>query len=123
MKEQIRGSVFETNSSSTHCLCMCSGTDFDRWVKGEVLYWKNDNKFGTREEIIEIIKKKTFRDGTPWYQNTDWNNEKDVEDVLLDEEVSSYDEFFEGYSDESFEDFYTTENGEKVVAFGYYGWC
>ena len=123
MKEQIRRSVLETNSSSTHCLCMCSGTDFDRWRSGEVLYWKCQNTFGTREEIIEMIKRKTFRDGSPWYSNTDWNDERDVENVLFDEEVVSYDEFFECEYDEFFEDSYTTANGDEVVAFGYYGWC
>jgi len=34
MKRQIRRSVFETNSSSTHSITMCSNTDFEKWENG-----------------------------------------------------------------------------------------
>lgn len=45
MKTQIRRGVFETNSSSTHCLAYTSKTDFDRWVSGElVAHAKNEKE-------------------------------------------------------------------------------
>lgn len=31
---QIRAGVFETNSSSTHSLCIMTQSDFDKWVSG-----------------------------------------------------------------------------------------
>lgn len=37
MKVQIRRGVFETNSSSTHTLCIYNGSDWDRFVKGEMV--------------------------------------------------------------------------------------
>ena len=38
MKVKVRKGVFETNSSSTHSLTMCLGTDFDEWKKGNMAF-------------------------------------------------------------------------------------
>ena len=38
MKTQIRRSIFETNSSSTHSITMVSGSEYDKWKNGELLY-------------------------------------------------------------------------------------
>lgn len=38
MKRQIRRGVFETNSSSTHSLTMCSEEEFEKWKNGEILF-------------------------------------------------------------------------------------
>lgn len=57
MKREVRRGVFETNSSSVHSLTMCSGEEYKKWENGEVLYWEEENKFGTKEEIIEEMKK------------------------------------------------------------------
>ena len=35
---QIRHGVFETNSSSTHSMVVCSDEDLAKWEKGELLY-------------------------------------------------------------------------------------
>ncbi|RHS68232.1 hypothetical protein DW954_02535 [Clostridium sp. AM45-5] len=64
MKMQIRRGVFETNSSSVHSITMCTGSDFDRWTDGELLFWEDEKKFGTREEIIEDLKKSTWYYGS-----------------------------------------------------------
>lgn len=34
----IRRNTFETNSSSTHSITMCSESDFDKWKNGELYY-------------------------------------------------------------------------------------
>jgi hypothetical protein len=56
--------VFETNSSSTHTLTICSKDDFDKWKHGEVFWLDNDwhkldtNKnFVTPEELKELAEK------------------------------------------------------------------
>lgn len=36
MKRQIRRGVYETNSSSTHSLTMCSEEEFEQWKNGEL---------------------------------------------------------------------------------------
>lgn len=38
MKRRIRCGVFETNSSSTHSICICTKEDYDKWKNGEMLY-------------------------------------------------------------------------------------
>ena len=99
MKRQIRRGVFETNSSSVHSLTMCMESDFNKWVAGE-LVWSR-----WRDELLPItdeIKK---------------SMEEDEREYLTYEQFNDYD-----YIDyETFEDSYTTPNGETVKSFGYYG--
>ena len=113
--KQIRRGVFETNSSSVHSLTMCSGEEYQRWENGEVLFWKWKGKFGTKEEIIQMLKTQS------WYSNVDWDDEDVVYDIFSDEGVQTCEKFFENYDFETFEKRYTTPSGEEVVAFGYYG--
>ena len=63
---QIRRGTFETNSSSTHSLTMCSGSDYDAWERGETYFVKYqmtsisayaDKEFVTFEEALDIIAK------------------------------------------------------------------
>lgn len=35
--KQVRIGVFETNSSSTHSMVICTEEEFNKWMKGEVL--------------------------------------------------------------------------------------
>lgn len=119
---QIRRGVFETNSSSVHSLTMCSGEQYEKWESGEVLYWKGRDKFGTKEDIIEELKTMRYS----WskelcYPDVNWENENDVNDVFSDEEIQTCEDFFDNEWFETFEESYITPNGEKVVAFGYYG--
>ena len=99
MKRQIRRGVFETNSSSVHSLTMCMESDFNKWVAGELVW----SIWG--DELIPItdeIKK---------------SMEEDEREYLTYEQFNDYD-----YIDyETFEDSYTTPNGETVKSFGYYG--
>lgn len=122
MKKQIRRGVFETNSSSTHSLTMCSGEEYKKWENEEILYWGDADKFGTREEIIEELKNKKSWRGGFYYDNVDWENEDDVHDVFSDENIKTCKEFFDNEWFETFADSYTTSSGEEVVAFGYYGY-
>ena len=115
MNRKIRQGVFETNSSSVHSLTMCSGEEFEKWRNGEVLFWKYGDKFGTREEIIEELKK------NPWLSHYNWNDEEVVEDIFAEEEVQTCEEFFENDWFETFRQCHTTPSGDEVVAFGYYG--
>ena len=99
MKRQIRRGVFETNSSSVHSLTMCMESDFNKWVAGELVW----SRWG--DELVPItdeIKK---------------SMEEDEREYLTYEQFNDYD-----YIDyETFEDSYTTPNGETVKSFGYYG--
>lgn len=121
MKKQIRHGVFETNSSSVHSLTMCSGEEYEKWEKGEILYWGEIDKFDTRENIINALKTARWYSGGLMYDNVNWENEDEVEDVFYDEGIKTCEKFFDNDYFETFEQSYTTTNGEKIVAFGYYG--
>ena len=54
MKRQIRRGVFETNSSSTHSLTMCSEEEFEQWKKGKVLF---DENYETFVKVSELSNK------------------------------------------------------------------
>lgn len=101
MKRQIRRGVFETNSSSTHSLTMCTESDFEKWMNGE-LVWSRWN-----DELVPITSK--IRESMD-------NNEGEY---LTYDQFNDYD-----YLDyETFEQRFETPNNERVVAFGYYGYC
>ena len=121
MKRQIRRGVFETNSSSVHSITMCSDSDFDRWENGEVLFWEEQNKFATRDEIIDELKTMKNYDFSPCYPDTDWDNENDIKDVFFEEGIKKYEDFFDNYDFETYDETYTTKSGEIIHAFGYYG--
>lgn len=121
---QIRHGVFETNSSSTHSITMCSKDDYDRWVDGEVYlndgWWSKDNeseyknnKFITRDEVKDILNHDKYFDGN-FARLSD-------EDLALEYEIYSFDTYDINDCLEHFEDSYTTDLGETVVAFGYFG--
>ena len=100
----IRNGMFETNSSSVHTITMCSGSDYDKWEKGELVYdrW--------REELVN-----------PSSVDPSLFHENDDDD---DGYFKSPDDFFEYIEQCAFETYtkkFTTEKGEKIVAFGYYG--
>lgn len=122
MKRQIRHSVFETNSSSTHSLTMMMKSDYVRWGK-ENLYlytgsgWGWDfnrpveNTLYTRDEAVKFAKKRRY------YRDTD---EIDDEYLRYIGFISSDDEGSEYL--ESFYEEFTTPSGETIVAFGEYGY-
>lgn len=99
---KIRRGVFETNSSSTHSMTMCSRKEYDEWRSGKRVYDYD------KEELILI------------------DALSDEEHDLID--VERY-FTYNGYNDyvspdyELFENSYMTETGEEVFAFGYYGYC
>ena len=121
MKMQIRRGVFETNSSSVHSITMCTGSDFDRWTDGELLFWEDEKKFGTRDEIIEDLQKSTRYDGKLRYPDINWDDKDQVSDIFNDENIKTFNQYFQNDWFETYWEAYTTPGGENVVAFGYYG--
>jgi hypothetical protein len=114
---------------------MCSGSDYDAWERGEIYFVKYhmtsisayaDKEFVTFDEALDIIAKSSY------YSNADIVKEEfraDLSKEDLDSELAEYDflsyDTYWGWAEnyeETFEDRYTTKNGETVVAFGYYGY-
>lgn len=103
MKIEIRHSVFETNSSSTHSLTMCTESEFEKWRSGDLVFY---GSFGYGGELItkeELEQKKSER----WFDES---------------EVRTYDDFMHFCEFETFVESYTTPSGETVIAFGAYGY-
>lgn len=136
MKRQIRRGVYETNSSSSHSITMCSEEEFEKWKDGKLLFdsWKeefvdvvnlsNNQKEDARKEY-ESKKNEFSKD---WKDLSESAKEKYYENYikehdLIVEECKTYNDYMNDYELESFIDKYTTKNGEKVVAFGKYGYC
>lgn len=128
MKRQIRLGVFETNSSSTHTLTICSKSDFEKWKRGELLLDEYSDKFIDVEKVSEkdlesyynSIKKLYYKN----YKDLDDDERKSIKNEYMKNEVfgTTYndwenDDYLETYSQD-----YRTENGDEVVAFGKYGY-
>lgn len=93
----IRNNVFETNSSSTHSLTICTESEYERWKNGELLFDTYDEQLITPNEI-----------------------EKDDDEDRYVTYDAYCDDILEEY--ESYTSYYTTSNGDKIVVFGYYGY-
>ena len=91
----VRRGTFETNSSSTHSITMCTESDYDKWKNGE-MYW---NRWDCKLVPKEDIKPEDL--------------EEDGEKLYY-----TYEEFND-YDYIEYETFESKYNG--VVAFGYYG--
>ena len=97
---QIRQGVFETNSSSTHALAICTQEEWDKLQSGEYLVNEWD--------ITELISKddpKSINDPD------DWNSQ-----------YCTYDELYDHSTCEFFSRHFTSPSGDKLVAWGFYGY-
>ena len=61
MKQSIRRGVFETNSSSTHSLTMCSEDEYEKWIKGELYFIPDTEEFVNEEEKVKYLQKEIIK--------------------------------------------------------------
>ena len=122
MKRQIRCGVFETNSSSVHSLTMCSIDEYEKWKNEEILFWQDESKFATKQEIIEELKQSRWSyNNSLKYPDVNWEDEDEVDELFSDERIQTYEEFFDNDWFETYSQTHTTPKGDTVVGFGYYG--
>lgn len=96
-KRQIRYGVFETNSSMTHALTICTEEEYNKWRKGELIYDDWDNK------LVEVPADYDEDEDEDWQYQT----------------YGAYQDSHEYCED--FKKNFTTPSGDNMVAFGYYG--
>lgn len=110
---QIRRNTFETNSSTTHCICLCTGSDYDKFVNGELWYDRYHEDLVTKEQINANLRRYD-----PGADMDDMD-----EEALQEEGYYTYESYNDKITDyyEDFVEEFTTPGGDKVVAFGYYG--
>lgn len=90
----VRKNIFETNSSSTHSICICTEENFDKWKKGEKLW----DYYG--DELVDVSE-------VPEEDRDTWD-------------FRSYE--YEGDYREWYDVSFTTPSGDKMIAFGLYGY-
>ena len=159
----IRTCVFETNSSSTHVMSICSEKKYNDFFEKHIGLWSTDRDcILTFEEVLKELKADYSKDYVQQHfkssiigdyvpdpdkiftlQNIEkvmsnyacieeaYDNDDSIEGVDNDEHAllwflsdgyQTADEWAEyDWIEEVFDSSYTTENGESVVAFGYYG--
>lgn len=97
---QIRQGVFETNSSSTHALAICTQEEWDKLQSGEYLV----NEWS----INQII---------------DANDPKAINDPdSISEWYITYDELYDRKPFEFFTRHFKSPGGDEMVAWGYFGY-
>ena len=145
---QVRQGVFETNSSSTHTLTICSKDDFDKWKNGEVFWLDNDwhkldtdKNFVTPEELKELAEKYNEEQQKRIDAGDKFAKALDIDKVLNERpEYNSWDDSYwdtersalEAYTTDDFyariEDLetysqtFTSPSGDEMVAFGAFGY-
>jgi hypothetical protein len=112
--KSIRIGVFETNSSSTHSLTICSKAEFEAWQKGDLVFAEYEEKFYTMAEVLEKEKENLAK------EDVDITNTDELAEWLEDNEYALNGNYERDYL-ESFEQRYTTKSGDEIVAFGVYG--
>jgi hypothetical protein len=97
--KQIRVGVFETNSSSTHSLTIVSEEDYEKWKLGEFL-------LDTYKDVLVPFPKDYVK----------------VEDEEFEDDDGDLKTYEMRCEKENFTQHFTTKSGDKIVAFGNYGY-
>lgn len=131
--------TFETNSSSTHSITICPQETYEKWRDGRLLFGDYNEDFIEAEELTpydyECAKTKYESSKGKYYKSWEELSAEDQKDytieyVLMNKKKKSYDEYltYREWRDrhncgtEIFSEYYTTNSGDKIVAFGYYGY-
>ena len=134
-KIQIRQNTFETNSSSTHSIVICTKKQFDAWKSGLVRFDPYSEKFTdsfTDEQLKHIRETAEFvyaeRHISNYYKTWDQLDESAKEEYvqqLIEEYKPSgngktFKEYRNYYQEscEYTEKHFKTEHGDEIVAFG-----
>lgn len=136
MKFQIRSNVFETNSSSTHSMIICSTEEYEKWQKGKMLFDKYNETFIAQDIISEEDKKNT----ESFYNKNKTDYWKDWKDLTKAQKENWYQKYmtnilgkeypnaltFEDFINSSSAEFYSesmiTPKGERIIIFGHFGY-
>ena len=120
----IRLGVFETNSSSTHTMVIMPEEDFEKWKNGEILRFKWDDTFVSKEEAEEIIDKLKVDYAKEYKVDVD-----DIEVYDLSDDDNYYEKIPLAYEDvddwmnlEGDINHYKTKGGEDLVILCWYGY-
>lgn len=114
MKTRIRQGVFETNSSSTHAVSVCTKQQWDDYLAGKL--WMNNDLNLLPEEDAKEANAQIISDAKNRAAKGGWTFDESDYDYEL---YYPYDDMYENNYDWFNEKF--TLNGNEIVAYGYYG--
>lgn len=130
---KIRENVFETNSSSTHSITITTEDTYNAWRKGLIKFNEWSETFTARTVMTDCDRaacKQEYQANKPSYYK-DWDDLSDVDKEreyrnyarkhleTQDSDFQTYDEWRARHSGCEFSEVhYTTEHGDKIVAFG-----
>lgn len=143
--KQIRKNVFETNSSSTHTLAICTEDEYKKWQEGKILFNKWNETFIknsiniTKQDKVEAeeryntYKGKYYKD---WSELTEEERNEYTYNYIaqqrrqeksfsFEEDGLTYQEFMQNCNNDGLEtetSHYTSPSGDKLVitcAYGY----
>ena len=143
--KQIRCNVFETNSSSTHTLAICTEDEYKDWKDGKLLFNKWNETFVKNsinttkqdrkeaEERYTLYKGKYYKD---WSELTEAERDeytynyiaqqrRQEKSLSFEEDGLTYQEFMQNCNNDGLEtetSHYTSPSGDKLVitcAYGY----
>ena len=116
MKVQVRQGVFETNSSSTHAVSVCTLSEWEEYRNGKLWLNMGSLKF-LPEDDAKLYNADKIAEAKARAERGGWNFDITDYDWEL---YHSYDEEVD-MSYEWFTEKFTLPNNQEVVAFGYYG--
>lgn len=125
IRQTIRSNTFETNSSSTHCMCIIPEKYWEAWDKNELYYLRwvyGDNKKLVEENNGSRLFTKQFLidkgvidpDKEIEEDDDDWYEDEELEDFVNSDGWDAIE--LEGDCEE-----YTTESGDKLRILCKYG--
>lgn len=123
---KIRYDVFETNSSSTHSLCVAQNEEIDKLKNDELLVnllWDRPSYLITYEdalnELIDAIHKYGHEDDATIIDSGD---KEEIYHLMYEYDIAErFDSYLATEYLEPYEEEFTTKNGDRVLIFGRYG--
>lgn len=133
MKRAIRRGVFETNSSSTHSICIVPAEDFEAWLRGELMFNESEEEFVPSTSIDpsakitvnywdEAARKYLTKEVADTPENREEYDYEDEDEDNWEDGPIAYQTWRRRNNDYETYTETKTINGVKVVAFGYYGY-
>ena len=113
---KIRIGAFETNSSSTHTLCIATDEEYKKLLTGELLISLINDKFVTLEEAINQLYDANKRE-----EMKNWSRHDILDELREDYIAKTFDDYMENEYLERYDEVYTTPKGETLHVFGLFG--
>lgn len=135
--KQVRRGVFETNSSSTHSLTICTEDEFNKWANGELMFDTYNDELVEVNTKISDEQKVYAKEYYESYKSAFWKSWEQLSEEEIETWYVKYmndfnkadmyryqtrSQYLHNSDLETFTQTYTSPKGDKFVAFGKYGY-